>query len=344
MISKELEEKITNAQERIESLYFQTKGQCYLSFSGGKDSTVVLALIKQCEELLTIPKNSIPAVFSDTGIELGATREFVHWCKTNYYDNIVIMRPTVTFDWIIKNKGKPIKSKMKSQYLYRYQHNKHGTALNYLLGNENYQKTKIANKDLHMIHDDFDIKAADACCEYLKKKPFANYEKEHETKGYLTGIRNSEGGARELATVKRLQTGGKLCTAYKKDKIVKMPIIDWTDQDIEDFIKEYKVPLSKAYTTYNLERTGCFLCPFSLRLQQNLKVLYEFENNRYRDAMYWLKDVYIAQNVVLEFDEAYEKERKDKWINDYQRMRYEMLLKYRPCAAKDFDCIQLTLF
>ena len=49
-----LDVKITQAQERIESLYNDTKGKCYLSFSGGKDSTVILALIKQCEDLLLI--------------------------------------------------------------------------------------------------------------------------------------------------------------------------------------------------------------------------------------------------------------------------------------------------
>lgn len=46
--------------------------------------------------------------------------------------------------------------------------------------------------------------------------------------------------------------------------------------------------------------------------------------------MYWLKDVYIAQNVELPFDEEYEKERKEKWDKDYYKMRLEMIEKYRP--------------
>ena len=45
--------------------------------------------------------------------------------------------------------------------------------------------------------------------------------------------------------------------------------------------------------------------------------------------MFWLKDVYIAQNVVLPFDKEYEKERVEKW-KEYEPMRYEMLKKYRP--------------
>lgn len=32
-----LQIKATNAMHRIEDLYFQTGGKCYLSFSGGKE-------------------------------------------------------------------------------------------------------------------------------------------------------------------------------------------------------------------------------------------------------------------------------------------------------------------
>lgn len=343
-MERQLEQKITKAQERIESLYYETKGQCYLSFSGGKDSTVVLALIKQCEELLTIPINSIPVVFCDTGIELGATRDFVNWCKENYYQNIQIIRPQVSFDWIIKNKGKPIKSKLKSEFIGRYKNNKNSKAIHYLLGDKGYQKIKIADKDMHILHDEFDIKIGNSCCEYLKKKPFLKYQKEHAIKGYFTGVRNAEGGARELATLKRLKNNGKLCTAIKKGYTVKMPIIDWTSEDIEQFIKEYNVPLSRAYTDYGLERTGCFLCPFNLQIKDNLEKLYIYESNRYKAAMHWLKDVYIAQNVILEFDEYYEKERVEKWNTSYDRMRYEMMLKYRPQKAERYKQKQLTLF
>lgn len=115
-----LEIKVTNAMHRIEDLYFQTNGKCYLSFSGGKDSTVILALIKMCEDVLTIPKNGIPVVFCDTGIELGATKDFVIWVKNNWYKNVEIIRPEKTFSWIVKNKGKPMKSKIKSQFLSRF--------------------------------------------------------------------------------------------------------------------------------------------------------------------------------------------------------------------------------
>lgn len=347
---KDLDVKITNAMHRIEELYYQTEGKCYLSFSGGKDSTVILAIIKMCEEILTIPKNSIPAVFCNTGIELGATVKFVNWVKENYYNNIQIIRPEKSFSWIISNKGKPIKSKMKSECIGRYQRNRNENTLSfqYLLGvgsnGETYAKTKIANKDLHLLHKDFDIKVSNECCNILKKKPFKEFNKKNDIKGYILGERIAEGGVRQLNAEKRLENGGKLCTKAKGNHIVKLPIIDWSDQEIEEFIKKYNVPLSEAYTMQGYERTGCFLCPFSLQLEKNLKKLYEYEPNRYKASLFWLKDVYIAQNIKLPFDEKYEEERIKKWKEKYEKMRFEMLIKYRPEKAEKHNNIQTTIF
>ena len=332
--------------ERIEALFYETKGKCYLSFSGGKDSTVILALIKMCEEIYTIPRNAIPIVFCNTGLELGATIDFVKWVSQNYYGNVQIIRPNESFNKVINEHGKPIKSKMKSEFLSRYQKGirSKNTIKNLFGSKDEVIKTKIANKDMHLLHDDFDIKVSNKCCDILKKKPFAEYNKIHDVKGYLIGERMAEGGARSLNAQKRMNEGGKACTKTKGKYVVKLPIIDWTNEDVEQFIKEYNVPLSKAYTEQGYERTGCFLCPFSLRIDKNLKKLHEHEPNRYKASMHWLKDVYIAQNVVLTFDEEYEKERKKKWFDVYEQMRFEMLKKYRPNAVKKVKPIQTDIF
>ena len=333
--------------ERIEALYNDTGGKCYVSFSGGKDSTVILTLIKMCEEIYTLPPNAIPAVFCNTGIELGATVEFVQWVKDNYYSNVQIIRPDPKkpFDWIIKNYGKPIKSKMKSETLRRWHAKGNEKSLGYLVDIDNkFNKTKIANKDLHMIHPDFDITVSQKCCMYLKKKPFEKYNKDTGMKGFITGLRSGEGGARQLQADGRIKNGGSLCTAMRGNLINKMPIIDWTDKDIEDFINEHNVPLSKAYIEQGYERTGCFLCPYSLQLQDNLVKLHKYEPLRYKAAMHWLKDVYIAQGVSLPFDPVYEAERLKKWNDMYYKMRYEMIKKYRPDRAEKFNDIQIGIF
>lgn len=345
-----LDKRVTDACHRIEELYYETGGKCYVSFSGGKDSTVLLALIKLCEEVYTIPENAIPAVFSNTGIELGVTVDFVKWVKENYYHNVQIIRPAVSFDYVLKTKGKPIKSKLKSEYLSRWHRGRRTPCVmqNLILGKTNTGKDtwklKLSDKDMHMIHDNFNIPISERCCKFLKKDPFKQYEESTDVKGFCTGLRAGEGGARELNATTRVKNGGKICTYISHGKISKAPIIDWTDEDIEEFIKRYNVPLSEAYTKYGFRRTGCMCCPYSRNIANDLKYLYYHEPNRYKASMYWLKDVYIAQNVVLPFDLSYEREREREWREKYEPMRQEMLRKYRPHSKLIKDGEQLTLF
>lgn len=193
-------------------------------------------------------------------------------------------------------------------------------------------KHKIADKNIHFLSDDLKIKPSEKCCQYLKKNPFKEFNEKNDMKGCIQGVRQGEGGARDSAVVTRLFHGGKLCTWTKDGVTQKAPIIDWTDEDIEEFIEKYKVPLSKAYTEFGFHRTGCMACPYanSHDLAHSLEYLHEHEPNRYKAAMFFLKDVYIAQNVKLPFDPGYEREREETWETKYEPMRQEMLRKYRP--------------
>ena len=345
-----LDDKVRNACHRIEELYYETKGKCYVSFSGGKDSTVLLALIKLCEEVYTIPPNAIPAVFSNTGIELGITYDFVKWVRENYYSNVQIIHPVKPFNWVMEHEGKPLKSKMKSKDLHQYHCGKRSELLLLLLllgqcgTGKMSAKHRLGDKDMHMVHDDFPIKPSNKCCDWMKKKPFERYAKENGMLGNMQGVRLAEGGARESAANVRLRTGGKLCTWVKGGIIQKAPIIDWTDDDVEEFIKQYNVPLSDAYTKYGFKRTGCIGCPYALDVTANLEYLFYHEPNRYKASMHWLKDVYIAQDVRLPFDEAYEREREREWRLRYEPMRQEMLRKYRPNSRLLKEAEQTSIF
>ena len=65
-----LERKIQVTQTRILEWYMKNGGQVYVSFSGGKDSTILLDLARRIYP-------DIPAVFVDTGLEYPEIREFV---------------------------------------------------------------------------------------------------------------------------------------------------------------------------------------------------------------------------------------------------------------------------
>ena len=97
--SKSLEEKIQISTARIIEWYESWDGQVYVSFSGGKDSTVLLDLVRRVYP-------DVPAVFSDTGLEFPEIREFI-----KSFDNVEWVKPKLTFTEVITKYGYPIISK-----------------------------------------------------------------------------------------------------------------------------------------------------------------------------------------------------------------------------------------
>lgn len=75
----------------------------YVSFSGGKDSTVLLDIARKIDP-------SIPAVFVDTGLEYPEIREFV---KT--FDNVTWLKPKMNFFQVCEKYGFPLISKEVSE-------------------------------------------------------------------------------------------------------------------------------------------------------------------------------------------------------------------------------------
>lgn len=51
-------------------------------------------------------------------------------------------------------------------------------------------------------------------------------------------------------------------TCYQRNKTVVNPIIDWSDEDVWEFIHEYNVPYCKLYDE-GFKRLGCIGCPMS---------------------------------------------------------------------------------
>ena len=92
--------KILMTKERIRN-WINEYGEdgVYISFSGGKDSTVLLDLVRQ-----NYP--DIPAVFIDTGLEYPEIREFV-----KKFDNVIWLKPKMNFKQVIQNYGYPFISK-----------------------------------------------------------------------------------------------------------------------------------------------------------------------------------------------------------------------------------------
>lgn len=70
MQSWDLQRKIQVTTTRIIEWYEYFGGNVYVAFSGGKDSTVLLDIVRRIYP-------DVPAVFCDTGLEFPEIREFV---------------------------------------------------------------------------------------------------------------------------------------------------------------------------------------------------------------------------------------------------------------------------
>ena len=102
-----LELKIRMTKSRIRD-WINAYGEdgVYVSFSGGKDSTVLLDLVRQ-------DYPNVKAVFVDTGLEYPEIRQFV---KT--IDNVDWLKPKMTFKKVIEKYGYPFISKEVSERVY----------------------------------------------------------------------------------------------------------------------------------------------------------------------------------------------------------------------------------
>ncbi len=101
-----LEVKIEKTKLRIkEFVHHFGEDHCYVSFSGGKDSTVLLDIARS-----VFP--NIKALFINTGLEYPEIQSFV---KT--IDNVETIRPKKKFNEIIRDYGYPVVSKEISEVI-----------------------------------------------------------------------------------------------------------------------------------------------------------------------------------------------------------------------------------
>ena len=102
MQSLPLSAKITMTKQRIKGWYEHFDGQVYVSFSGGKDSTVLKHIVDSIY-------SDVPAVFVNTGLEYPEIQNFVKQIKSGKYDcfnsDVEIVRPEMRFDEVIKKYG-----------------------------------------------------------------------------------------------------------------------------------------------------------------------------------------------------------------------------------------------
>lgn len=281
-----LDLKIKYTQQRIREFVkrYGVNG-VYISFSGGKDSTVLLDIARGLYP-------DIPAVFFDTGLEYPEIKEFVR-----SKPNITIIRPEMTFKQVIEKHGYPVISKLVARYVKEGRRaiakgRAESIALKRLRGECKNKKgnPSIFNREKWEFLLDAPFKISDECCKELKKTPAKKYEAETGRHPIMVMMAD-EGMQREKHY---LRFG---CNAFNSSRPFSMPMGFWTEQDVLKYIREKDIPYAKIYGDIVSEgdnklfedgseklkctahdRTGCIFCMFGVNLEKSPN---RFERLRY---------------------------------------------------------------
>lgn len=237
-----LDDKILYSQVKIKEFYLAMKGKVYVSFSGGKDSTVLLHLVRSIYP-------DVPAVFIDTGLEFPEIRDHV-----KNTENVTWIKPKKNFKQVIEDYGYPCIGKVAAHWIGLAQ-NGAPSGLKQMDSDTKYGFRKFH----YMVNAPF--KVSDRCCDVMKKRPAHQYNKETGRVPYI-GTRADESIIREEVFMNVGENN------LSKDTPSSTPLSIWTEKDTWDYIKKYNLPYCKAYDM-GYQRTGCIFCMFGITSDRN---------------------------------------------------------------------------
>lgn len=292
-----LQAKVLMSIRRIQEWYDHWNGDVYVSFSGGKDSTVLAHLVHNIYP-------DVPLVFSNTGLEYPEIQSFARKMGAEF------VRPKMRFDEVISEYGYPIIGKEIAGTIYyarkitnRKWSDYPSGRRNQLLGKVGCDRTidrsrsglngerkgkdgnSIFNKDKYLpLCTETQFMISDQCCHQMKKTPLKKYQK--ETKRYpLIGTMAEESKLRETTWLKHG------CNAFESKNKTSQPMSFWTEQDVLKYIKENGLEIASVYGDIvavddfgfqcepipgiecklkctGCQRTGCIFCGFGAHLDK----------------------------------------------------------------------------
>lgn len=283
MQSLSLNAKIQMTRVRIKA-WIDEYGEdgVYVSFSGGKDSTVLLDIVRK-------DYPNVKAVFIDTGLEYPEIRQFV---KT--FENVEIIKPAMNFREVLLKYGYPIIGKEVSNVVeecIRLKDSKTKTTrMQRLSGTlkDNNGNPSIYNMPQWKFLLRSPFKISDKCCDVMKKSPAHKYDK----------INNAKPIIAQMAVESRLRQRRWVqhgCNAWDLKDPQSNPMSFWTENDVLEYIHKYHLPIAEPYgevivkgtedgqisvqdylndyrdcqfCTTGCKRTGCCFCGFGINHDQ----------------------------------------------------------------------------
>lgn len=231
-----LDVKIKKSQQRIcEWVEAFGRDGVYISFSGGKDSTVLLDIVRKMYP-------EVEAVYIDTGLEYPEVRQFV-----NTFEDVTIIRPKKNFRQVITEYGYPVVSKEVSQTIYEArQQVKNGVINCYRMKKLNGVVTdkdgKLSPYNIpqwkFLLNAPFGI--SHICCNSMKKNPAKDFEKRTGKVGII--------GTLAVESFLRQQKWEKYgCNAFYLKRPQSNPLSFWKNNDILTYIHDRNIAISSVY-------------------------------------------------------------------------------------------------
>ena len=279
------------------------------SYSGGSDSDILIDMIEQARQIVTLPK--VKYVFFNTGLEMAATKKHVQETREKYGVEIEEIRPKKSIITISREYGIPFVSKIMSAGLSQWQ--KKGIPLSiadeYTNATDKAAKRKelsarypkceqvinflcccnskgeprpniqlVINSSRYML--DFikecppDFVCSADCCTHCKKNPAHKAQKGFDL--VITGERRDEGGMRSVP--RHENATGTMCFHEESDGTFRFkPLYYVSDSDKSWYKQKYGIRYSDAYEVYGLTRTGCCGCPISFKAVHDLEKIAPYE-------------------------------------------------------------------
>lgn len=253
-----LEQKVVYSVQRIRDWYEHWQGDVYVAFSGGKDSLVLLDIVRSVYP-------DVPAVFVDTGVEWPEIREYVRSVES-VYPNIIWIKPDISFPNVLKTYGYPVISKQIAKRLNCVRHptgNNDATVRLYTEGirSDGTKAKRFMIPKTWQFLKDAPFEVSDRCCHELKKAPAAKYTRE-------TGRHAMVGNTADESSLRKIIYYKEGCNRFTGRDPISRPLSIWTEKDIWDYIKLKKLPYCKIYDM-GMERTGCMYCLFGIHVEKN---------------------------------------------------------------------------
>lgn len=244
-----LELKIIKSQILIQEALQRYDNRVYVSYSGGKDSTVLSHLVRNITP-------DILHIFSNTTCEYPETISHIKWEREKNGMNLLIVSPfdkykrPWNFNRVVNDEGFPLFSKVVANAIRTYRRAK--------TDRTRQNSIDYITRRFRRFLEYKDLNISDKCCEKLKKAPIKQEAKRLGMECAIIGTLAEESRQREMDWV----NFGCNVFDVKKDNQCR-PLSFWTEQDIYDYIALNNLKISELYSM-GYTRNGCMYCGFGI--------------------------------------------------------------------------------